>query len=100
MAPDVALAERSLKIVMQTYKASTEGEIDEAFSQMIQQHPDGLLIGGDAFFNGMRRKLIALSPLHLSSARVCDGRRINELRNEPDKINRQGYMSAAFWRAL
>jgi putative ABC transport system substrate-binding protein len=61
MSRDVEVAERSLKIVMQTYKASTEDEIDQAFSQMIQQHPDGLLIGGDAFFNGMRRKLIALS---------------------------------------
>ena len=29
-----------------------------------QQHPDALLIGGDAFFNAMRRKLIALSLRH------------------------------------
>jgi putative tryptophan/tyrosine transport system substrate-binding protein len=28
---------------------------------MAQQHPDALLIGGDTFFNGARRKLIALS---------------------------------------
>ena len=61
MTRDVETAERSLKIAMQTYKASTEDEIDEAFSQMAQQHPDALLIGGDAFFNGKRRKLIALS---------------------------------------
>jgi ABC-type uncharacterized transport system substrate-binding protein len=61
MTRDVETAERSLKIEMQTYKASTGDEIDEAFSQMAQQHPDALLIGGDAFFNGMRRKLIALS---------------------------------------
>jgi putative ABC transport system substrate-binding protein len=61
MTRDVETAERSLKIAMQTYKASSEDEIDEAFSQMAQQHPDALLIGGDAFFNGMRRKLIALS---------------------------------------
>ncbi len=61
MARDVEAAQRSLKITMQSYKASTEDEIDEAFSQMAQQLPDALLIGGDAFFNGMRRKLIALS---------------------------------------
>ena len=60
MAGDVETAQRSLKITMQTYKASTEAEIDEAFSQMARQLPDALLIGGDAFFNGMRRKLIAL----------------------------------------
>jgi putative ABC transport system substrate-binding protein len=61
MERDVESAERSLKIVMKTYKASSESEIDTAFSQMAQQHPDALLIGGDAFFNAMRRKLIALS---------------------------------------
>jgi len=61
MTRDVEAAERALKIAMQTYKASTEDEIDEAFSQMAQQHPDALLIGGDTFFNGARRKLIALS---------------------------------------
>lgn len=61
MVRDVEGAERSLKIAMQTYKASSETEIDEAFSQMGRQLPDALLIGGDAFFNGKRRKLIALS---------------------------------------
>jgi putative ABC transport system substrate-binding protein len=64
MARDVEGAERSLKIAMQTYRASSENEIDEAFSQMARQRPDALLIGGDAFFNGMRRKLIALSLRH------------------------------------
>jgi putative ABC transport system substrate-binding protein len=61
MVGDVEGAERSLKISMQTYKASSESEIDKAFLQMARQHPDALLIGGDSFFNGMRRKLIALS---------------------------------------
>jgi putative ABC transport system substrate-binding protein len=61
MMRDVETAERSLKIALQTYKASTEDEIDKAFLQMAQQHPDALLIGGDTFFNGVRRKLIALS---------------------------------------
>ena len=61
MKRDVEAAERSLKIALQTYNASSEDEIDEAFSQMARRHPDALLIGGDAFFNGVRRKLIALS---------------------------------------
>jgi putative ABC transport system substrate-binding protein len=64
MVRDVEEAERSLKIATQTYKASSESEIDEAFSQMARQHPDVLLIGGDTFFNGMRRKLIALCLRH------------------------------------
>jgi ABC-type uncharacterized transport system substrate-binding protein len=61
MTRDVESAERSLNIALQTYKASTESEIDEAFSQMVHQRPAALLIGGDTFFNGVRRKLIALS---------------------------------------
>ena len=61
MRRDAEAAERSLKIPLQTYNASSEDEIDEAFSQMARRHSDALLIGGDAFFNGMRRKLIALS---------------------------------------
>jgi putative tryptophan/tyrosine transport system substrate-binding protein len=61
MTRDVESAERSLNIALQTYKASTESEIDEAFSQMAHQRPAALLIGGDTFFNGVRRKLIALS---------------------------------------
>jgi putative ABC transport system substrate-binding protein len=61
MTRDVEAAERSLNITLQTYKASTEDEIGAAFSQMAQQHPAALLIGGDTFFNGARRQLIALS---------------------------------------
>ena len=64
MVRDVEGAERSLKVALQTYKVSSETEIDEAFSQMARQRPDALLIGGDAFFNGVRRKLIALSLRH------------------------------------
>ena len=64
MVHDVEGAERSLKVAMQTYKASSESEIDEAFSQMARQRPDALLIGGDSFFNAARRQLIALSLRH------------------------------------
>jgi putative ABC transport system substrate-binding protein len=64
MVTDVEGAERSLKVAMRTYKASSANEIDEAFSQMARQHPNALLIGGDSFFNGARRQLIALSLRH------------------------------------
>lgn len=57
MAHDVEDAERSLKIPLQTYKASTDGELDDAFSKLEDKRPDALLIGGDAFFNATRRKL-------------------------------------------
>ncbi len=59
MAQDVEAAEHSLKISLQTYKVSSDHEMDDAFSKMEQRHPDALLIGGDAFFNGVRQKLAA-----------------------------------------
>jgi putative ABC transport system substrate-binding protein len=55
MAQDVADAERSLKISLQTYKASTPDEL----SKLEQKHPDALLIGGDTFFVAQRKKLAA-----------------------------------------
>jgi len=59
MAQDVEAAERSLKIPLQTYKVSTEGEMDNAFSKLEEKHPDALLIGSDSFFNATRQKLAA-----------------------------------------
>jgi len=48
MVRDLEEAERSLKIAMPTYQASSETEIDEAFSQMART-PDALLIGATHF---------------------------------------------------
>jgi putative ABC transport system substrate-binding protein len=59
MAQDVEAAERSLKIPLQTYKVSTEGEMDNAFSKLEEKHPDALLIGSDPYFNATRQKLAA-----------------------------------------
>ena len=73
MTRDVEAAERSLNITLQTYKAFTEDEIGSAFSQMAQQQPAALLIGGDTFFNAARRQLIALS-LRYSLPSVFDVR--------------------------
>lgn len=64
MVRDFDAARRSLKMEFKVYEASSEPDIDAAFSDMTTRHPDALLIGGDAFFAGMRRKLIALSTRH------------------------------------
>lgn len=61
MVRDVEGAERNLKLRLKVYQASTAAEIDVAFTDMAQHRPDALLIGGDTFFNGARRQLIALS---------------------------------------
>ncbi len=59
MEQDVQAAERSLKVPLQTYKISTESELDDAFSKLEEKHPDALLIGGDSYFNAIRQKLAA-----------------------------------------
>ena len=59
MAQDVEAAEHSLNIPLQTYKVSTEGEMDDVFSKLEEKHPDALLIGGDPYFNAIRQKLAA-----------------------------------------
>ena len=64
MARDVEGAERTFKTKFKIYEASTEGAIDAAFADMAAHRPAALLIGGDAFFAGMRRKLIALTTRH------------------------------------
>ena len=61
MARDVDAAKRTFKVEFKIYEASVERDIDMAFADMATRRPDALLIGGDAFFAGMRRKLIALS---------------------------------------
>lgn len=59
MAQDIEPAERSFKISLQTYKVSTDGEVDDAIFKLEEKHPDALLIGGDAFFVAQRQKLAA-----------------------------------------
>ncbi len=59
MARDLDAAERSFKIPLQTYKVSTESEMDDALSKLEETHPDALLIGGDSYFNAVRQRLAA-----------------------------------------
>lgn len=61
MVRDVEVAERKLKLSFKTYQASSLAEIEAAFAVMKDHRPDALLIGGDSYFNGVRRHLIAQS---------------------------------------
>jgi putative ABC transport system substrate-binding protein len=61
MVRDVEGAERNLNLRFKVYKASSATEIDTVFAEMAQSPPEALLIGGDTFFNGARRQLIALT---------------------------------------
>ena len=61
MSRDLEEAERVVKYPLKTFRASNESEIDKAFAEMAAQNVDALLIGGDSYFNAMRRKLAALA---------------------------------------
>ena len=64
MSRDLDQAERTVKFPLKTFRASNESEIDKAFVDMAGQNVDALLIGGDNYFNAMRRKLAALALRH------------------------------------
>jgi putative ABC transport system substrate-binding protein len=61
MSQDLEQAERTVTYPLKTFRASNESEIDRAFADMAGQNIDALLIGGDSYFNAMRRKLAALA---------------------------------------
>jgi putative ABC transport system substrate-binding protein len=44
--------------------ATTESEIDEAFSTLINQRAKALLIEGDPFFNNRKEQIVALAASH------------------------------------
>lgn len=58
---DVQDAGRTLGIQIIVLNASTEGEIDAAFTTIAQQKADGLLVATDPFLLGQRNKLVRLA---------------------------------------
>jgi putative ABC transport system substrate-binding protein len=61
MSRDLEQAERAVKFSLKIFRASDENDIDNAFAEMGRQNIDALLIGGDNYFNAMRRKLATLA---------------------------------------
>jgi putative tryptophan/tyrosine transport system substrate-binding protein len=59
MARDFEVAPHQLGVQFKVFQASNMAEIDAAFAEMEGRRPDALLIVGDAYFNGVRRYLIA-----------------------------------------
>ena len=63
-AKDAQEAALSLGLQIHVLRASTVDELDTAFATLAQQKIDALLLANDAFFNGERRRLIALAARH------------------------------------
>jgi putative ABC transport system substrate-binding protein len=54
----------TLGLQLHVLRASTEPEIDDAFTDFLQQRASVLVIGTDTFFNGRAKQLAALTVRH------------------------------------
>jgi putative ABC transport system substrate-binding protein len=61
---DVRAAARTLGQDLLVVKATTEIEIDAAFTNLVQQRVGSLLVAGDLFLNGHQEQIIALAARH------------------------------------
>jgi putative tryptophan/tyrosine transport system substrate-binding protein len=64
MLNDLKAAALTLGLQLHVLQASTESEIDAAFTSLVQQRPSALVIATDAFFNGQAKRLAALTLRH------------------------------------
>jgi putative ABC transport system substrate-binding protein len=55
---------RPLGLQVQFFKASSSGEIDGAFANLVRERPDALLVAGDGLFASRRVQLAALAARH------------------------------------
>ena len=51
-------------VQLQILKASSESEIDAAFTTLVQLHTAALVVGGDPFFADRREQLVTLAASH------------------------------------
>ena len=61
MVRDVQDAARAKRLQLRLLKASTESEIDAAFTSLMQLPAGALVVDSDAFFNSRREQLVALA---------------------------------------
>jgi putative tryptophan/tyrosine transport system substrate-binding protein len=61
-------AAAALGLQLEVQNASTEAEVDDAFTSFVQKRAGALVIGGDAFFNSHAELLAALAMRHLVPA--------------------------------
>jgi putative ABC transport system substrate-binding protein len=57
-------AARATGVQVLNLKARTEGEIDAAFTTLIQRHVDALVVGNDPFFDNRTEQFVALASRH------------------------------------
>jgi putative ABC transport system substrate-binding protein len=67
-ADEVEAAARTLGLGVHIAKAGTEGDLDAAFTGLVQRHAQALVIAGDAFFFRVSTKLVAFAEQHSLAA--------------------------------
>jgi putative ABC transport system substrate-binding protein len=61
---DMQEAAHAKGVQLQILKAGTEGEIDAAFTSLVELHAGALVVGADTFFADRREQLVALASRH------------------------------------
>jgi putative ABC transport system substrate-binding protein len=64
MMREVQEAARATGVQILILKARTEGEIDAAFTTLVQRHADALIVGNDSFFDSRIEQFVALTRRH------------------------------------
>jgi putative ABC transport system substrate-binding protein len=68
LSGDLQSAARTLALQLHVLHASSETELDNAFTKLTELRSAGLVIGTDAFFNSQTKKLAALTIQHAMPA--------------------------------
>ena len=61
---EVQEAARATGVQVLILKARTEGEIDAAFTTLVQRHVDAIVVGNDSFFDSRIEQVVALAGRH------------------------------------
>jgi putative ABC transport system substrate-binding protein len=61
---DLHPAARTMGLQVQTFEASTSGEIDAAFASIARAQPDALFVAGQTYFNSRRVQLVHSASYH------------------------------------
>ena len=87
---DMEAAAPVMGIEIKRLNASSSREINAAFATLVQERPDAIFVGVDAFYTSAARPVSAAGDApsyrrYLSSTPFRGSRRTDELRNEPER---------------
>jgi putative ABC transport system substrate-binding protein len=61
---DAQVAARAIGLQLRVIRVRTEGDVDTAFAEIVEQKAGGVLVGTDPFFTSQRHQLTALAARH------------------------------------